>query len=241
MSKQEFKSTSPVGQVRISGAPTPIRRMTTSQQVYNALRDRIVGLELLPGQSLSRVEVTDTYGVSQMPVREAMQKLAEEGLLVIFPQSKTVVSRIDIVHAQETQFLRLSLELEVIRRLALTQDRSFMDEIDVLVARQERALEAEDMVEFSALDHSFHRRMCGLIGVESLWDLVTARSGHIDRLRNLNLPDPGKSASIMECHHRIASAIRAGDPAAGQKAVRDHLSGTLARVDDIRKRHPDFF
>lgn len=230
-----------VGQVHKSTTPAPIKRVSTSQQVYQALRHRIVSLELAPGQSLSRIEVTETYNVSQMPVREAMQKLADEGLLLIFPQSKTEVSRIDIAHAQETQFLRMSLELEVVRRLSIEPDRRFVDEIDLLIARQDRALDADDMEQFSALDQGFHRRMCNLIGVESLWDLVKSRSGHIDRLRNLNLPDLGKSASILECHHRIAAAIRAGDLAAGELAVRDHLSGTLAQLEGIRKRYPDYF
>ncbi len=218
-----------------------VRRVSASQQVHEALRARILALELAPGQSLSRAEVSETYGVSQTPVREAMQRLADEGLLEIFPQSKTEVSRIDIGHAQETQFLRLSLELEVVRRLALAPDRSFVDEIDLLIRRQERALADGDMEAFSNLDQAFHRRMHSLLGVETLWDLVTARSGHIDRLRNLNLPDPGKSASIMDCHRRIAAAIRAGDPEAGEAVVREHLSGTLERAEDIRARYPAYF
>ena len=216
-------------------------RVSASQQVHDALRARILSLELAPGQALSRAEVSETYGVSQTPVREAMLKLAAEGLLEIFPQSKTEVSRIDITHAQETQFLRLSLELEVVRRLAQAPERGFVDEIDAMVVRQERAIEAGDMEDFSRLDREFHRRMQSLLGAENLWDLVMARSGHIDRLRNLNLPDPGKSASIMEFHRRIAAAIRAGDPEAGEAAVREHLSGTLERAEDIRDRYPDYF
>ncbi|MDN3722533.1 FCD domain-containing protein [Roseibium salinum] len=78
-------------------------------------------------------------------------------------------------------------------------------------------------------------------GVANLWRLIDSRSGHIDRLRNLNLPDPGKPANIMHYHDEIVNAIEAGDAAAAEKAVREHLSGTLAAVDQIMAHHPDFF
>ncbi|MBT9386077.1 GntR family transcriptional regulator [Pseudooceanicola sp. CBS1P-1] len=230
-----------VGDVRSSVGPSPIKRISASQQVHAALRDRIVSLQLLPGQSLSRTEVSETYGVSQTPVREAMQRLAEEGLLLIFPQSKTEVSRIDIDHARETQFLRLSVELEVTRRLTQAHDPAVLPEIETILQRQERAREAGDMGEFFVLDRSFHRTLCGLVGVETLWDLITARSGHIDRLRNLNLPDPGKPSSIILCHRQILAAIRAGDVPGAEAAVREHLSGTLAQIEDIRARYPQYF
>lgn len=71
--------------------------------------------------------------------------------------------------------------------------------------------------------------------------IVAARSGHIDRLRNLNLPDPGKSASIMDCHRRILDAIAAGDTDGMQAVVREHLSGMLAQVGRIMERYPEYF
>ena len=241
MNKPATHQAPPIGELRTAVPSEPIRRISASQQIHDSLRHRIVSMELAPGQSLSRIEVSETYGVSQTPVREAMQRLAEEGLLKVFPQSKTEVSRIDVIHAQETQFLRLSLELEVVRRLALASDRSFLAEIAAVIARQERELELGDMEQFSRLDKTFHQRLCSLVGAENLWHLVMARSGHIDRLRNLNLPDPGKSASIMDCHRRIVAAIEAGDVTAAQDVVREHLSGTLARTEDIRARHPGYF
>ncbi|RVV99873.1 GntR family transcriptional regulator [Mesobaculum littorinae] len=230
-----------IGELRDITPEVPVRRVSASAQVHDALRARIVALDLAPGQPLSRAEVSDTYGVSQTPVREAMQRLSGEGLLRIFPQSKTEVARIDIAHAKETQFLRLSLELEVVRRLATAPERNFIDDIDALIDRQARAFEAGDVEEFTRFDRAFHRRLHCLIGADALWDLVTARSGHIDRLRNLNLPEPGKSASIIELHRRIAAAIRAGEAAEAEAAVREHLSGTLKQVEGIRARYPDFF
>ncbi|GLT11393.1 GntR family transcriptional regulator [Sulfitobacter porphyrae] len=227
-----------VGQITASNG---IKRISASQQIHDALRNRIVSLDLAPGQYLSRSAVSDTYKVSLTPVREAMQRLEEEGLLLIYPQSKTEVSRIDVAHAQETQFLRLSLELEVVRRLALAADIAAVDALQNIIARQDLELANGDIDRFRVLDQDFHRHMCHLVGVDALWSLITARSGHIDRLRNLNLPDPGKSNSIMDCHRRIVSTIKSGQVSAAQEVVREHLSGTLSSVDDIRRRHPEYF
>ena len=170
-----------------------------------------------------------------------MLKLEEDGLLVIYPQSKTEVSRIDVVQARETQFLRLSIELEVTRRLALDGGEKRLAPAREMLARQGAALAAGDLDSFAELDHRFHGALCEAVGVAPLWRLVTSRSGHIDRLRNLNLPDPGKPAEILKYHGCILDAIAAGDLSGAETAVREHLSGTLATVDEIIARFPDYF
>lgn len=218
-----------------------VRRLSVSQQIHEALRARILSLELAPGQNLSRTEIADFYGVSQTPVRDAMMRLEEEGLLVIFPQSKTEVSRIDVAQARETQFLRLSLEVEVAKRLILAGDPARLDPVDALLGQMRRAFEAGDLQHFADLDRGFHRALFEAAGVAPLWELVTGRSGHIDRLRKLNLPDPGKASEILAYHERIVAAIRAGDAAEAEAQVRGHLTGTLAKADEISVRHPEYF
>jgi DNA-binding GntR family transcriptional regulator len=218
-----------------------IRGISVSQRIHEALRERIVGLEFVPGQSLSRAEIADYFGVSQTPVRDAMLKLEEEGLLVIFPQSKTEVSRIDLAQARETQFLRLSIELEVTRQLIVEHRGGQLTRARKLISAQEVAFREGDLEQFARLDRQFHHALCEAAGVANLWQLVTSRSGHIDRLRHLNLPDPGKPDNILYYHKEILHGIEAGNIAMTEKAVREHLSGTLTAVDQIVARHPDYF
>ncbi len=218
-----------------------IRRMPASLQIRDALRERIIDLDFLPGQGLSRMELANEYGVSQTPVRDAMLQLEEEGLLVIYPQSKTEVSKIDVDQARETQFLRLALELEVTRGLARSADAERLAPARKVAASQEAALATGDLERFSRLDQVFHLTLCELAGAANLWRLVSAQSGHINRLRNLNLPDPGKPANIMHYHLKILAGIEAGDTAATEAAVREHLSGTLSMVPAIMTRYPDYF
>ncbi|WP_346915132.1 GntR family transcriptional regulator [uncultured Roseibium sp.] len=224
-----------------NGQGERIKRISVSQQIQDSLRARIVSLELAPGQNLSRSDIATHYGVSQTPVRDAMMKLEEEGLLTIYPQSKTEVSKIDVEHARETQTLRLSLELEVCRRLAKSGDPKAIDQARKILHLQETALSDGDLGLFSMLDKRFHLSLFQAVGIANLWQLVASRSGHIDRLRNLNLPDPGKAANILHYHRLILDAIESGNVQATDEAVRSHLSGTLETVDQIVARNPDYF
>lgn len=62
------------------------------------------------------------------------------------------------------------------------------------------------------------------------------QSGHLDRLRRLHLPIPGKALAVLRDHTAIVEAIAAGDAARAEAALREHLSGTLANVAEIRAR-----
>ena len=69
---------------------------------------------------------------------------------------------------------------------------------------------------------------------------MRSRSGHIDRLRRLHLPSPGKAQDIVRHHKLIAKAIGAGEPDEAQNHLRTHLSGTLSYLAEIRARYPEY-
>ena len=236
-------SASPLPDRAAEQAPvTTIRRTSTAHQLYDLLRGRIIALELPPGLQLSRNDLAAGYGVSQTPVRDALQMLEKEGLVVIFPQSRTEVTRIDLKQARETQFLRMSLELEVVRALATEAGQPAVGQAMRIVRQQETALTVDgDLARFGQLDRQFHQMLFEAAGVPDLWQVVQSRSGHIDRLRRLNLMDPGKAATILAAHTEILDRMKALDVAGAKDAVRRHLSGTLAKVDDIRRAHAHYF
>lgn len=209
-------------------------------QVFDRLRDMIVALELAPGAVLARAELADMFGVSQTPVRDALIKLSEEGLVDIFPQHATVVSRIDIAQALQAHFLRRAIELEIAGTLAANPAELVVAQLRAQVQLQSGLASAGDYGQFIAADREFHRVMYVAAGVPDLFDLVRRRSGHVDRLRRLHLPSAGKAKAVVRDHKRIVDAIAQGDPELARKSVREHLSGTLAQVERIRAEHPDY-
>lgn len=214
---------------------------TAATRVYSALRAQIISLELLPETTLVRNDIAEAFGVSRSPVREAIQRLEQEGLVISYPQSRTVVSKIDVAHARETQFLRIGAELEVTQTLARAGDPALLAPTTRLLRMQKLAGEDRDIGEFSTLDRLFHLSLFEAVGVRALWHVISDRSGHIDRLRHLNLPDPGKIAEVIRHHEDILAAISSGDRDAVEKAVRTHLSGTLAATQHIMAQHPQYF
>jgi DNA-binding GntR family transcriptional regulator len=225
-------------------AKPPPQRLDRSRhaapQVFEKLREAIVSLELAPGSVLQRIDLAERFGISQTPVRDALMRLGEEGLVDIFPQHATVVSRISIAAAKRAHFLRKAIELEIVATLAEAPAQGLIAALRELIARQEAMRDAENYAEFSLADQAFHRRMYEAAGQPELWDLVRRLSGHVDRLRRLHLPAAGKMDSVIRDHKRIVDAIARRDPALAQTRLRQHLSGTLGQVDEIRARHAGY-
>lgn len=209
-------------------------------QVVEALRTAIVSLELAPGSALDRAELAQRFGVSQTPVRDALIRLSEEGLVLIRAQSTTQVTRIDVPAAREAHCLRRALEIEIARTLALAPDAAVIAELRAQLGRQAELSSRKDYLAFIAADKDFHRLMYVAAGLPRLWAVVMRMSGHVDRLRLLHVPAEGKTDAILGGHQAIVDAIAAGNAEAAQEAVREHLSGTLASVDEIQQRYPEY-
>lgn len=216
------------------------RTRLAAPQVLEKLRDAILSLDLVPGTVLARQELADHFGVSQTPVREALLRLSEEGLVDVFPQHATLVSRVDIAAARQAHFLRRSIELELVHQLALDAPAGLVEQMKATIAQQAALSAAQRYGDFVGADRAFHRLMYEAGGVPDLWELVGRVSGHVDRLRRLHLPTAGKTEAILRDHRAIVRGIERKDPAAAQAALRKHLSGTLSAVDEICRQYPDY-
>lgn len=227
-------------QVSVQSTERLERGRQAAPQVFEHLREAILSLELTPGTILSRTTIAIQFGVSSTPVRDALMRLEEEGLVEVFPQHATVVSPIDLALAEQAHFLRRSLELEIVRSLALAPDPRLIARLHGILAQQQTLMEAHDLQAFESADQDFHRILYEAAQLQDLWQLVRSRSGHIDRLRRLYLPTPGKIQSIVQHHRLIVQAIADGKTDAAQQHLRDHLSGTLSHVDEISAQYPGY-
>jgi DNA-binding GntR family transcriptional regulator len=216
------------------------RSRHAAPQVFERLRDMIIDMSLTPGTVLSRTELAARFGLSQTPIRDALQRLGEEGLVDIFPQHATVVRPIEVALAREAHFLRSAIELEVVRTLAARPDPVLIAKLKSNLGRQRLLAGEQDLHEFCLADQAFHQMMYVAANVPNLWQMVRSQSGHIDRLRRLDLPSPGKRTRVLQDHGDLLDAIERGDGAGGQDVLRRHLSGTLSNIEDIRRRHPSY-
>jgi DNA-binding GntR family transcriptional regulator len=210
-------------------------------RLYADLRAELVSLERLPGEPISEAELAKSYGFSRTPVREALRKLADEGLIEIFPQSGTFAARIPLAALPETIVIRKMLE-ETSARLAA--ERAQRSQIIVLLAQLERQREASragDRNAFHQADEAFHGAIAEAAGYRGIWALVEQVKVHVDRLRRLTLPQEGRMARAIREHAAIAAAIESRDGARAAVAMGAHLDGLLADIPNIRRLNPDYF
>ena len=213
-----------------------------STRLYGEIRSEIVSLMLPPETTLVRSELAERFRVSQSPVREAIMRLEQDGLVVSYPQSRTVVTKIDIARIREEHFLRSAVECDVVRQLATSGDASTTLKINGLIKMQEALVgEVEQIDLFKQLDEAFHEALFLAVGQTNLYLHITARCGNLARVRSLDLPRSGKMGSVLNGHQAIAKAIEAGDGEKASLTMRKHLSGTMERLPEIINEHQELF
>ncbi|KMK68958.1 GntR family transcriptional regulator [Puniceibacterium sp. IMCC21224] len=217
-------------------------RASASSGIYDELRQRILSLELPPGTNLLRAELAKQFDVSVTPLRDALQKLEADGLVKIYPQSRTVVTRIDTDLVHDGHFLRRALETEVVRRLATDGAPETIERARLIIGVQKLIGNDDTQLRlFQELDEHFHRTLFDGIGQIAMHDLIRSRAGHLDRVRRLQRHSPEKIHAIIEGHLQILDAIEARDVNAADAAIREHLHKDPDWVDEFRNQHRDYF
>ncbi|MET3899995.1 DNA-binding GntR family transcriptional regulator [Devosia sp. UYZn731] len=212
---------------------------TMALRVVGALRDEIVTMALKPGDVISESDIAGRYGVSRQPVREAFIRLAQQGLLLIRPKRATIVKKISPDGVRQSRFIRESIEVEIIRRVAARPGDAEAVLAD-LIAGQETASAADDNLGFHTLDELFHRTLARLAGVEYAWQLIDDHKMQLDRVRFLTLGVSSSQRAIAE-HKEIAAAVAAGDSAGAEAAMRAHLARAEVLLSQTIADHPDYF
>lgn len=196
---------------------------TKSERVYRSLRRRIREFELPPGSRLRKNEIALEYAVSRAPVSEAISRLADEGLVDVFPQSGSFVSPIRPRDIRESMLIRTGLEVEAVRRVTEIADGGLMKQLDDNLEAQEAAIVNNDMALLDDLDEAFHAIIFSVIDSPRAQHLLDTARALLDRPRFHALPEDDRPrATVME-HRRIADAIRTGDVEFAGAAMRVHL------------------
>jgi GntR family transcriptional regulator, rspAB operon transcriptional repressor len=220
--------------------PTNVR-VTAASLILKDIRNDILDMTLVPGTPLSEKILTERYKVSRTPVREALIRLAEEGLVDIFPQSGTFVGRIPVDALPEAVVVRQALELATIGLVIERATPADFALLDGLVARQEAMANLNDQNGFHDEDEAFHEALTVVAGHPGLWRVTQTAKTQIDRCRRLTLPMPGRMRHVIDEHTAVLSALKNRDRQACEAAMRKHLSSLLPDAAAIRSQFPDYF
>lgn len=212
-----------------------------NQQIYRVLRKDIVECTIPPGKLLSEKEISTRFSVSRQPVREAFIKLAEAGLVHILPQRGTFVMKISEQRVADARFIRQAVECAIARRAAeyVTDEQLLLLEHNLL--RQELAAQNEQVREFLSLDDDFHQLLTKIAKCPLAWETIESIKATMDRVRFLSLSQVSPPNSLIQQHYLIFNGLKARDPDAAEKAIREHLQEMIYSITPIAQHNRDWF
>lgn len=216
-------------------------REPIARQITRALRQAIVTMQLSPGEMISEQDLARRFGVSRSPVREALIKLSEAGLVRVLPQRGTQVVKISRSSVEDARFIREAVETAVVREAALKARPAMKAELAANLTRQRRAQRSSSTEAFLELDEEFHRLLAEAAERPSAWQMIEDIKPQMDRVRFLDMTKAVPRNAIIAQHALIVDAIKAGDPAAAETAMRVHLSEILRSLPELAAEYPDLF
>lgn len=209
---------------------------------YDKIREDIIFCKLAPGQKLSARFLEETLGLGRTPVREALVRLGQEGLVFTVPQSGTYVSKVNLQTAENARYVREHLERSVAVECCARMDRAGRDILEGLLSEQTLAMHERDSRSFFILDNAFHKALFDIAGRTEIWQWIDSCNADLQRFRWLRTQVENLDwSSIMNQHSALYRAIASGDTDEVGYLTLAHLHLMSAEQDSVLAAFPEYF
>jgi DNA-binding GntR family transcriptional regulator len=206
-----------------SSRPMPVENLTLWQRVYDHLRAAILSGRLEPGAELAEVPLSEELGVSRGPIREAIGRLASEGLVTVRPRRGAVVSPLSKEEFLELYQVREALERMAVklavRRLQPEDFAALQGLIDDMATHAERG----QVDEFFEANAAFHARLIDASGNAKLGEMYRQLLDQIGRYRTRSLRLRGNLQRSIAEHAAILRAAKRGDAERAAHLMSEHI------------------
>jgi len=216
----------------------PESRLSAGERAYRTLRARIVSLE--PNASIGEQMLAESLGVSRTPVREALARLATEGLVDARSRSGGIVSPIRREAVESAQFVREALETAVIDKAVRGRDARTLFRFRQSLEAQRFAIVEQDTALFYDADEHMHSLFCRLAGQAKVWDVIADAKRHMDRVRRISI-DNTDLGTLVDDHDELYRCVEGGDRNGARKVLRRHLRRVLVDLEFLEARFPHYF
>lgn len=206
---------------------TPLAAATTASVLAQRLREAIDAGRWQPGELLRQEQIAAEYGVSRIPVREALAQLQSEGLLEIAHYRGARVSRPQAAEIDELFDLRLLVESDLLTRAFGRHDQRSLRELTRL---QDRLEDADDRLGWISGDIAFHEALYGPAERPRSLALFRQLRAPIDRFSAQALGPRARKQGWADEHRQLIAAVVAGDATAARMVLEQHLQATRAVV-----------
>jgi GntR family transcriptional regulator, rspAB operon transcriptional repressor len=207
-------------------------RRKVTDWVYEELKVAILELRLAPGHPMREAALADQLGVSKTPIREALSRLEQEGLVETTSFKGAIVtgySRKDLLEIYE---LRELLENSAARSAAESMSAPALAQLDRICRDSRQAREGTDPARLAALLSEFDAALFDQVQNSRIRALIENLRSHLTRIGQLTAEIPGRLQTSVDEHERILAAIAARDPDLAEQRMRDHIRSV--RDDQLR-------
>lgn len=212
-----------------------------STNVYDILRRDILTFRRKPGEPIDMKQISNDLQVSRAPVRDALMKLRVDGLVDIFPQRGTYVSKIDLSRVEEERFLRKSLELSVLPLFLLESSSEAFSRLSRCIQRQREAIQKQDYTMLQEYDDAFHSVFFLTAKKEMCWNQILSISGHYMRIRLLSLLESDISEGVIAEHDALLETALARDQEKLIELSCSHFSRLNVQEKLLLEKYPEYF
>jgi DNA-binding GntR family transcriptional regulator len=213
-----------------------VGRGPLTDRAYWHVRSGILRGDLPPGTVLTEAELARAIGGSRTPVRQALGRLLQEGLIEIGPRRQSIVRGFTHDHREEMLLVREALEGVAVKRACAVMQLTDIDELRLLIIRQRRAAASGLDEDFIDLDEQFHLKIAEGARLPILHAFLGQLRGFVRVARvGVTRPSPVLDEVVAE-HERIVDAIEARNPAAALSALEKHLKRSDYSALEHRRR-----
>ncbi|MGI5473072.1 GntR family transcriptional regulator [Streptomyces sp. CA-132043] len=221
-----------------TGTAKRLPRTSMQARVADELRQMIISGELQPGSSLSEMTLSENFGVSRTPIREALKQLQIEGLVQVRPRVGTFVAVPSRREVTELFQMKELLEGAAARLLALRGRVPEVDRLQATMQEADEAVRAGDAERYAELVHEFHELI--VIGADNSKLVAHYRTLMnqlaYTRLVRTSLAQPGRLSESDHEHHRVLDLILAKDGDGAERVMREHVrrshQAVMAGIDE---------
>ena len=216
------------------------QRQKSTDRVHAALRRKVIDSELAPGSQILEQELAMMLGVSRTPLREALVRLENEGLVEIIPRHGVRIIPMSVADMREIYQVLVGLEGAAASALASQPPTAAaLNALEAIYDRMDSLLKAGDVTAWALEDERFHLKIVELAGNRRLREIVANcwDQAHRARMFTLRMQTHPQPAQSMKEHRQIIGALRKHDAARAESLLRSHRERGLARQIEIIERY----
>jgi DNA-binding GntR family transcriptional regulator len=203
--------------------PAPLENLTLWQRVHDRLRDEILSGELEPGTELTEVTLSEQLGVSRGPIREALGRLASQGLVTVRPRRGAVVRSLSKEEFLELYQVREALEVMAVKLAVPSLRTEDLDALQRLIDTMARHAERNEVAEFFDANMAFHARLVEASGNRMLREFYGQLLGQLGRYRLRSVMLRGNVRRSVAEHAAILRAAKRGDVERAARLMSEHI------------------